>query len=192
MPCRPRPSSPPLPPTEPDRGGPSTLVWVLAAVAVAAIALLLWLLLKGNGNDPATPPASTPVTSQPAPTTEAPPTTAAPTPTPTPTPTPSPSPTADLAGDVESSLSAFSDEVGVLERDGVLDKNAAKTLDDGVRNIRKALRDDDPQKVSDERDKLVQDYDKGVQDGTITAEATAQLDPLLGDLKDAVDAYAAG
>jgi eukaryotic-like serine/threonine-protein kinase len=184
----------PLPPTEPDRGGPSTLVWVLAAVAVAAIAVLLWFLLKDNGKDPVTPPASTPVSSQPAPTTKAPPTTAAPTPTPTPTPTstPSPSPTADLAGDVESSLSAFSDEVGVLERDGVLDKNAAKTLDDGVRNIRKALRDGDPQKVSDERDKLVQDYDKGVQDGTITPEASAQLDPQLGDLNDAVEAYAAG
>jgi hypothetical protein len=38
----------------------------------------------------------------------------------------------------------------------------------------------------------VQDYDKGVQDGTITSEATAQLDPLLADLTDAVDTYAAG
>ena len=189
----PPPVVPPLTPREPDRGGPSTPVWVVAAVAVAAIALLLWFLLKDNGADPVSPPTSTPVTSQPeqtTTTTEAPPTTAAPTPTPTPTATPSP--TADLPGDVESSLSGFSDEVGVLERDGVLDKDAAKTLDDGVRNVRKALRDDDPQKVSDETDKLVQDYDKGVQDGTITSEATARLDPLLADLTDAVDAYAAG
>ena len=91
-----------------------------------------------------------------------------------------------------SALSAFSDEVGVLERDGVLEKDAAKTLDDGVRNVEKALREDDPQKVSDERDKLVQDYDKGVQDGTITADASDRLDPLLADVNDAVDAYVAG
>ena len=137
--------------------------------------------------------ASTPGTSQPAPTTEAPPTTAAPTPTPTPTPTPSPSPTADLAGDVESALSAFSDEVGVLERDGVLDKNAAKTLDDGVRNIRKALRDGDPQKVSDEtrqaraglRQGRAGRHDHPGGDRRSSTRCSA-------DLNDAVDAYAAG
>ena len=42
----PPPVVPPAAPREPDRGGPSTLVWVLAAVAVAAIALLLWFLLQ--------------------------------------------------------------------------------------------------------------------------------------------------
>ena len=83
-------------------------------------------------------------------------------------------------------------EVGVLERDGLLEKNAARTLDDGVRNIRKALRDETRRRCPRRRDKLVQDYDKGAQDGTITPEATAQLDPLLADLNDAVDAYAAG
>ncbi len=191
----PPPVLPPTGPTEPERRGIAPLTWVLAAGAVAVIALLLWLLLKDDGQTPATTPSSTPSTSQPA-TSEAPPTTKAPTKTPsatpTETPTPTPTPTADPADAVATSLSAFSDEVGVLERDGVIDKDAAKTLDGRVRDVQKALRDDDPEKVSEERDKLVEDYDKGVQDGSIPAEATQQLDPLLADVNDAVDAYVAG
>ena len=101
------------------------------------------------------------------------------------------SPTEDPAADVETALSAFSDEVGVQDRDGGLDKDAAKTLDDGVRNLRRALRDGDSQKVSEETDKLVEGYDKGVDDGSITPEAGQQLDPLLADLRDAVDTYSA-
>lgn len=74
----------------------------------------------------------------------------------------------------------------------MLDTGAAKVLDAGVRAIDKALRADDPQRVSAEADKLVQDYDKGVQDRTITSEATRRLDPLLADLTTAVDTLAAG
>ena len=50
----------------------------------------------------------------------------------------------------------------MLERDGVIDKDAARTLDERVRDIEKALRDDDPEKVAEETDKLVEDYDKAV------------------------------
>ena len=95
MPCRPRPSPPRSRAPVPARRGASPLTWVLAAVAVAAVALLLWILLREDGTDPASTPTSTPETSQPAQTTEAPPTTENPTPTPTPTtesPSPSPSP----------------------------------------------------------------------------------------------------
>ena len=71
-----------------------------------------------------------------------------PTPTPTPTPTTeSPTPSPDPADAVASSLSAFSDEVAAVERDGLVDKDAAKKLDDVVRDIERALRDDDPEKV---------------------------------------------
>jgi hypothetical protein len=45
--------------------------------------------------------------------------------------------------------------------------------------------------VSEETDKLVEGYDKAVGDGSITPGASQQLDPLLADLKDAVDSYAA-
>jgi serine/threonine-protein kinase len=191
----PPPVLPPEGPSEPARRGVGPLGWVLGAVAVAVIALLVWLLLKDDGETPAgTPsstPSSTPSTSQPA-TSEAPPTTKAPTETPSPTPTETPSPTTDPADAVATSLSAFSDEVRTLERDGVIDKDVAKTLDDRVRDVEKALREDDPEKVSEERDMLVEDYDKGVQDGTIPAEATQRLDPLLADVNDAVDAYLEG
>ncbi|MFL6165276.1 MAG: serine/threonine-protein kinase [Ornithinibacter sp.] len=200
----PAPVVPPLPPREPERPPVSPWVWVLAAVAAVAIGLLLWNLLRDSSTaDPAATPSATPSTSsQPAETTKAPPTTAAPTPTPTATPTatpsptptatPSPTPTADPAAPVETALSAFSDEVGVLVRDGTLDQKAARTVDDGVRKVRRALRDGDPQKVSSETDKLAQDYDKAVQDGSIAPDAAAALDPLLADLTDAVKAYAAG
>ena len=93
-----------------------------------------------------------------------------PTPTPTPTPTTeSPTPSADPADAVASSLSAFSDEVAAVERDGLVDKDAAKRLDDVVRDIERALRDDDPEKVAEEADKLVEEYDKAVQEGAIPA-----------------------
>ena len=45
--------------------------------------------------------------------------------------------------------------------------------------------------MTEETDKLVEGYDKGVDDGSITPEASQQLDPLLADLRDAVDTYAA-
>jgi hypothetical protein len=61
-----------------------------------------------------------------------------------------------------------------------------------VRNVRRALRDGDPKKVSRESDKLAQDYDKAAQDGSITPEAATALDPLLADVTDAVTTYAAG
>jgi type V secretory pathway adhesin AidA len=168
-------------------------------VAAVALGLLLWNQFRETGTDPASTPSATPSTSQPAETTQAPPTTpttqaptSTPTPTPTPTATPSPSPTADPAAPVESALSAFSDEVGVQLRDGTLDQKAAKTLDDGMGKVRRALRDGDARKVSSETDKLVQDYDKGVQDGSITPDAATALDPLLADLTGAVNTYAAG
>ena len=52
----PPPVLPPAAPREPDRGGPSTLTWVITAVAVVAIALLVWALLRdercrGPGGD---------------------------------------------------------------------------------------------------------------------------------------------
>ena len=78
-------------------------------------------------------------------------------------------------------------------RDGTLDQKAAKTLDDGVGNVRRgAARRRPAEGVRARRDKLVEDYDKGVQDGSITPEAATALDPLLADLTDAVNTYAAG
>ncbi len=90
-----------------------------------------------------------------------------------------------------TALSAFSDEVGALQRADLLDPDSAKVLDDIVRDIRQGVRQDEPDKVAAETDKLVEEYDKLVDSGAITTEAALRLDPLLADLTDAVDAYAA-
>jgi len=195
----PLPVVPPVSSPEPGRRDNSPLTWVLALAAVAAIAVLVWLLLKGDAaKDPAASPSTTPTASASTVTTQAPPTTAASTPTPTPTetptetPSPSASPSVDLAGDVSASLSAFSDEVGGLRSDGILTPATAKMLQDRARDIEKALGEDDRQKVTAETDKLVEEYDKAVQADEIPAEGSTRLDPVLADLTDAVDAYTAG
>ncbi len=184
-------------PVDPDprdeRRDRSALTWLLGLVALAALGLLAWQLF-GVGDDPG-PTASdspTPTASSPAAeTSEPPPTTASPTPTPTPSTTaPSPTPTANPADAVAASLSTFSDEVDSLQRDGVIDNDIAKTLDDRVRDIQQALRDDEADKVVDETDKLVEEYDKAVGEGDIPTDAAQRLDPLLADVTDSVDAYA--
>ena len=188
VPAVPAPVPGPPPRDDDRRGGGNALAWVLGLVAVAALALLAWTVFDTDGQEPAGTPTSTPSVSTPAQTTEAPPTTEAPTPTPTPT-TEAPTPSPDPADAVVSSLSAFSDELSAVERDGLVDKDAAKKLDDVVRDIERALRDDDAEKVSEETDKLVEEYDKAVQEGTVPADAAARLDPLLQDLSAAADAY---
>ena len=179
------------PPPVAERRDRNALTWVLAAVAVAALALLAWSVLREDGEQTATTPTPTPSSSAPPETTQAPPpTTEAPTPTPTPTTQePTPTPTSDPAEPVAGALSAFSDEVGALQRDELLDQDTAKTLDDIVRDIEKALREDEPDTVAAETDKLVEEYGKAVAEGTVTPEAAQRLDPLLQDVTDAVDAY---
>jgi hypothetical protein len=93
---------------------------------------------------------------------------------------------------VADALAAFSAEVAALQQDGTLGKDVAKTLDDRVRDVEKALRQDDPQAVSAATNALVEEYDNHVQDGSIGPEASSRLDPLVGDLTGAVDAYVAG
>jgi eukaryotic-like serine/threonine-protein kinase len=189
------------PPAVADRRGGNALAWVLGLVALAALALLAWVVFQGQGDDtPTTPtsaPTGTPTATAKVETTEPPPTSRAPSPTPTPTatpttasPTPSPSPSPSASPDagegVATSLSAFSAEVGTLAADGTIDKDAAKTLDERVRDVEKALRQGDAEKVSEETDKLVEDYRGLVADGGIPAAAAQRLDPLLRDLTDAV------
>ena len=188
-PVAPVPAPVPPGPGDDRRGGGRALSWVLGLVAVAALALLAWNVLDGEGAQSASTATPTPSASTPAQTSEAPPpTTEAPTPTPTPT-TEAPTPSPDPADAVAASSSAFSDEVAAVERDGLVERDTAKKLDDVVRDIEKALREDAPEKVSEETDKLVEEYDKAVQEGAIPGDAAARLDPLLQDVTDAVDAY---
>lgn len=197
-PVPPPPPTGPVPtrPVEDDRRGRGGLTWLLGLVALVAVGLLLWQLF-GNQDDAGTDgtPTPTPSASSPAPsTTEASPTSEAPTPTPDPTtPSPSPSETADLAGDVENAIGALSDGIDDLESAGTLEADAAKTLRDAVRDVRQELRSgDDPEAVQEKADKVQEELGKAAEEGTVTPEAQAQLQPLVDDLLDAARALAEG
>jgi serine/threonine protein kinase len=181
----PAPPPVPSPARDPDRRGSSTPMWILAVVAVLALALLAWWLLSSQRTATDGTPSATPTTS-----TSAPPTTEAPTTSSAPPTTASPTPTVQPTQPVADALGAFSDEVSALEQDGTLDKKAAKDLDAKARDLEKALREEDPTAVSDAMAALTDTYDSGVQDGSVSPDASSSLDPLLADLQGAVDAYA--
>jgi serine/threonine-protein kinase len=174
------------PPPEERRG--SVLTWVLAVVAIAAIALLAWQLLRADETvDPQSSPSTTPTVATTAPkTTEPAPTTEPPTPTPTQS-----APTTDPAVAVEDAIAALTASISDLERGGSINQDTAKKLDDKLRDVRKELRDDNPEGVSRKTADFVDELDKGVADGEIPADAEAELRPLTDDLVSAADDYAA-
>jgi serine/threonine-protein kinase len=184
----------PIPPTGPEPVPEGRNGWVaplLAIVALVALGLLAWQLLN-NGDDPETTPSpsTTPSVSTAPATSEAPPTSEAPTPTPTPEPTTeAPSPTPDPADAVDAALADFSDEVDTVAGENLITSDAADTLNKRVRDIDKALRQNEPDKVAEETDKLREDFDKAVGDGEITPDGASRLDPLLQEVEDAVAAY---
>ncbi len=108
---------------------------------------------------------------------------------PTPT-TEAPSPTPDPADAVDAALADFSDEVDTVAGEQLITADAADTLNKRVRDINKALRQDEQDKVAEETDKLREDFDKAVADGEITPDGASRLDPLLQKVEDAVAAYA--
>ncbi|MBD3783725.1 MAG: hypothetical protein IE926_12370, partial [Micrococcales bacterium] len=157
-------------------------------VALVALGLLVWKLVGQGAGSPT--PSSSPTVSgtsaSPQPTTSAPaPTTAAPTRSETPTPTP----TADPGADVTAAYASLQDAVARAEGDGQVDKKFAKSVDQHARETEKALRDGDATTVVREAQALSDDYQKAVQDGTVSPDATGTLDPLVRDVVDAANAY---
>jgi hypothetical protein len=71
----------------------------------------------------------------------------------------------------------------------LITSDAQDTLNKRVRDIDKALRQDEPDKVAEQTDKLREDFDKAVADGEITPDGASRLDPLLQKVEDAVAAY---
>jgi serine/threonine-protein kinase len=178
---------------EQPRRGSSAPLWVIALVALAAVGLLAWYLLAGpgSGEDPEATPSPTPTasatsaaptTSEPAPSTSA--------PEPTPSPTPSETPTQDDPGQaVSDASSALSDEVDALDAAGGIEKQAAQTLRQEIRDIDRALRDGDSGTLVDVRNSMLEEYGTNVSSGAIPPEAADRLDPLVQALADAVDDY---
>ncbi|QIM20896.1 hypothetical protein G7075_06710 [Phycicoccus sp. HDW14] len=145
----------------------------------------------GQGEDPTSTPSGTPTPtptrSSAAPTTSEPaPSTSAPEPTPSPSQTPT---AADPAQAVSDASAALADEVDALDGEGGIDKDAAKTLQQEIRDIDRALRDGDSRKLLDVRNSMLEEYGTNVDSGAIPPEAADGLDPLVQKLADAVDAY---
>ena len=187
------PTSPPPPFTRSDRHeerrGSSAPLWVLAVVAVVAVGLLAWYLLGGLGSaaDPAATPTTTPTASGEASTTSEPaPSTSAPEPTPTPSETPT---AADPAQPVSDAAQALRDEVTSLDAAGGIDPKAAATLQKELADVDDALAAQDAKALVKARDKMLEEYGKNVDDGSIPPDAATRLNPLVQDLADAVDAY---
>ena len=179
-------------PRPPERRGGSAALWVLAGV-VGIVALLLAWQLFGFGDATGETSSDAPSTSasEPAPETSAPEASTTPEPT-EPAPTtaePTPEETVADPTPVQSAAGALGDEVKRLDREKVLEKDAAKTVDENLRELDKALREDDSGALADARDALVEDYRDAVADGEIPAEAASSLDPLVQDVSNAVDSF---
>lgn len=186
----PPPAVTPRPGPAPRRrgaGGAQTALWALAVIAVIALGVFVWSLLADDtAGEPA---ASTPPT-----TSAAAPTTTAPeqTPTPTETPTPEEEEPGDPDAQIRDAYAALSSAAADLESRGEVDKDVTKTIDERSRETDKALREGDADKVAEEADKLADDYAKAVEEGKVSQDAAATLDPLVQDLLDAADAYRGG
>jgi eukaryotic-like serine/threonine-protein kinase len=188
------PAGPPGP-THRTRGR-SVAAWVLAGVAVLALAVVGWQVF-GVGSEPNTGPA-TPPPSAAAPTTRAEPdptpeTSAPETSEPAPEtsePVPETSPPAPSAAEpAREALNAFSDRVRGLQDDGVLERDTARALVNRADDIQRALRRDDPDKVYQETNALFENYDERVRDGRIPPEADQELRPVVDDIRRTVDEY---
>ena len=181
----------PMSPLPQRRSGSSVALWLLVVVALVALGLLVWKLVGEGGGSPT--PSSTPSASSGTPTPDT--TTPATTPTttaPTPSDTPTPTPTADPGADVTAAYGALQDAVAQAQSGGQVDKKFAKTVDEQARATDKALRSGDAGAVVDAAQKLSDEYQKAVQDGTVSPDATGTLDPLVQDVVDAANAYSPG
>ncbi|WP_299445289.1 serine/threonine-protein kinase [uncultured Phycicoccus sp.] len=194
----PTPAPPPPPPTSPStalppperaRGGSSAALWVLAAAALLALALVAWQVFGGDdtGGEPA--PSVTPTATSPEPA----PSTTEPEPTPSTTePSPTPTEEAPDPAPVADARQALGEEVKALQQEDVIDKDGAKTVEDPLKDVDKALREDDQEALVEARDSLLEDYREAVDEGVIPAEGSARLDPLVQGFSDAVDTYVGG
>lgn len=197
-----------LPPREPERRRGSSTPWILALLALLVVGLVGWYLVTSQddtGGADASPSASpsasptasaeqsAPEQSTPAETTPEPePTTASPEPTPSETPSDTPTDTAPDGAPVADTYASLQDAVQQAAADGTVDAKVARDVQRHAQATERALSDADARKVSDEAQKLADEYARAVQDGSVSADATGTLDPLVQAVLDAADAYAGG
>ncbi|GIL34481.1 serine/threonine-protein kinase [Phycicoccus sp. DTK01] len=193
-----------LPPREPERRRGASTPWVLAILALLVVGLVGWYLVTSQddtGGADASPSASptasaqqsAPEQSTPAETTPEPePTTASPEPTPSETPSDTPTDTAPDGTPVTDAYASLQEAVQQAAADGTVDAKVARDVARHAQATERALSGADARKVSDEAQKLADEYAKAVEDGSVSADATGTLDPLVQAVLDAADAYAGG
>ncbi len=178
---------------EPEPRRSRAWIWLLL-LAVAIAAAGIWYL-QTRDDTPDTPtPSNTPTQTTPSVTpTKASPTPSTPSPTPTvtetktETPTPSVTPS-DTATPVTEATAAMSDAVRGLSADD-LDADVAKTIQDKLRDIDKAVKAEDAPAVNSLVGEIEGELDKARQESKLTETGAAALEGPFGDLGDAADAF---
>ncbi|MEO7267629.1 MAG: serine/threonine-protein kinase [Knoellia sp.] len=180
---------------EPEPRRSRAWIWLLL-LAVALAAAGIWYLQTRDDGTPDTPTSSNSSTPSATPTTESTtptptPTTASPTPTVTETKTETPTPSitpSDTATPVTDATAAMSDAVSGLSADD-LDPDVAKTIQQKLRDINKAVRDEDAPAVNSLVGQIEGELDKARQESKLTETGAAALEGPFGDLGDAADAF---
>ncbi|WP_353950016.1 serine/threonine-protein kinase [Knoellia sp. S7-12] len=180
-----------------------TWIWLLL-LAAALAAAGIWWVLQNQANDttntptnstpnsqttpaaPTTEPATpTPQTSTPNPTVTV---TTTPTPSSTPTTPTTPPPPAETGKAVTDATAAMGDAVGGLSADD-LDSDVAKTIQGKLRDINKAVRDEDAPAVNSLVGDIESELDQALQEDKLSGTGAAALEGPLGDLGEAADTF---
>ncbi|MDT0215164.1 serine/threonine-protein kinase [Rothia sp. ARF10] len=183
---------------EPERRESRAWIWLLL-LALALAAAGLWYVLQGRDSDGTETPSTTPTVSR---TSEAPSETPTPTPetqtpnptvtiTTTPTPTPSQTPTtpADTGKAVTDATSDFQRSLREARQSGDIEQDVAGTIQDTLRDINTAVKDEDAQAVQSLVDDIEQELSKAAEDGKLTQPGAAALAEPFDTLRQAADAY---
>ena len=182
---------------EPEKRGSRAWIWLLL-LAAALAAAGLWYLLQGN-DDPGTEtrsPSPTPSVSQsseappetPTPTTQTPNPTVTVTTTPTPSTTPS-TPPADTGQAVTAAASDFRSSLREVRQSEDIDPDVASTIDDKLRDIDKAVREEDADAVRSLVGDIEKELAQAAEQGELTQPGAAALAEPLGTLREAAEAF---
>lgn len=191
---------------EPERRGSRAWLWLLL-LAAALAAAAVWYVLQGQADDPSgttnpspsvTPSVvQTPDSPSPTPsTTPTPSTSSTPTPTVTVTDTPTPSasspsasPSADTGKAVTDASSTLRSAVQGARQSEDLDADVAKTIDDELKDVDKAVRDGDDAAVRSLTSDIEGELAQAAEQGQLTQPGAAALAAPLQDLREAADAF---
>jgi len=182
---------------EPERRESRAWIWLLL-LALALAAAGLWYVLQGRDGDGTETPSTTPTVAQ---SSEAPSETPTPTPetrTPNPTvtvtstpPTPSETPTtpADTGKAVTDAASDFQTSLRDARQSGDIDQDVAGTIQDKLRDINAAVRDEDAEAVRSLVNDIEAELSQAAEEGKLTQPGAATLAEPFDTLRQAADAY---